>query len=251
LADLELRVPSLEALPQYVAALERGWSPDNVRGRAGAEDQLARIAEDPVAFLATQDDRDGKGPTGDPARRDCGEAAAGLLPLDLGRRVLRHGRVPLAARARPSCPNWCWATSATASSRGSRDAAMPPGAGAAGCRTARALGLPYVELTTDPANFASQKVITANGGVLVERFVKPESYGDGPGGLRYRIRALTRRDPPDNAAHVVGDEQGAAAVDGHADGAALDLVVGVRKLLRNTCAGTCGRPFAKGTKTTR
>ena len=34
-----------------------GWSPDNVRGRATAEAHLARIAEDPEAFLASLDDR--------------------------------------------------------------------------------------------------------------------------------------------------------------------------------------------------
>ncbi len=37
----------------------------------------------------------------------------------------------------------------------------------------RRLGLPYLELTTDVNNIASQKVITANGGVLIERFASP------------------------------------------------------------------------------
>ncbi len=46
--------------------------------------------------------------------------------------------------------------------------------------------LPFVELTTDPDNVASQKVIVANGGVLVERFRKPQAFG-GREGLRYRI----------------------------------------------------------------
>ena len=51
---------------------------------------------------------------------------------------------------------------------------------------ARAIGLAYVELTTLPENLASQRVITANGGVLVEPFNKGEAYGNKPG-LRYRI----------------------------------------------------------------
>ncbi|WP_227753687.1 MULTISPECIES: GNAT family N-acetyltransferase [Ramlibacter] len=34
---------------------------------------------------------------------------------------------------------------------------------------AASLGLPFVDLTTDPHNFASQRVIVANGGVLVEQ----------------------------------------------------------------------------------
>ena len=51
---------------------------------------------------------------------------------------------------------------------------------------AKAVGLPYIELTTDRDNVPSQRVITANGGVLVERFDKPEPYGGGPA-LRFRI----------------------------------------------------------------
>ena len=51
---------------------------------------------------------------------------------------------------------------------------------------ATAEGLPYVEITTDPENIASQRVILANGGVLVEHFIKPPQFGSKPG-LRYRI----------------------------------------------------------------
>ena len=51
---------------------------------------------------------------------------------------------------------------------------------------ARAEGLRYVEITTDPENIASRRVIEANGGILVEQFTKPSQYGSTPG-LRYRI----------------------------------------------------------------
>jgi predicted acetyltransferase len=51
---------------------------------------------------------------------------------------------------------------------------------------AKALGLEYVEMTTDPDNLASQRVMLANGAVLIERFRKPPQYG-GVDGLRYRI----------------------------------------------------------------
>lgn len=54
---------------------------------------------------------------------------------------------------------------------------------------ARAAGLSCVDLTTDPWNVASQRVILANGGVLVGRFTKPPQFGSKPG-LRFRI-ALT------------------------------------------------------------
>jgi predicted acetyltransferase len=51
---------------------------------------------------------------------------------------------------------------------------------------ARAQGLAFVEITTDPDTLASQRVILANGGVLVEHFIRDAAYGGKPG-LRYRI----------------------------------------------------------------
>ena len=48
------------------------------------------------------------------------------------------------------------------------------------------VGLPFVEITTDPDNMASQRVIEAAGGTLYEKFVKPPQFGSKPG-LRYRI----------------------------------------------------------------
>jgi predicted acetyltransferase len=51
---------------------------------------------------------------------------------------------------------------------------------------ARKEGLSYVELTTDTDNEPSQKVITNNGGVLIERFDKPQAHGGGAA-LRWRI----------------------------------------------------------------
>ena len=47
-------------------------------------------------------------------------------------------------------------------------------------------GLPYVEIITDVDNLASQRVIEANGGKLVERFQKPAMYGAAES-LRYHI----------------------------------------------------------------
>ena len=51
---------------------------------------------------------------------------------------------------------------------------------------ARSRGLAYVELTTDPANIASQKVIEACGGRAIERFRKSPIYG-GLEAIRFRI----------------------------------------------------------------
>jgi predicted acetyltransferase len=47
-------------------------------------------------------------------------------------------------------------------------------------------GLAYVELTTDLTNIASQRVMIANGGKVVEHFNKPEGYGGAPS-LRFHI----------------------------------------------------------------
>ena len=47
-------------------------------------------------------------------------------------------------------------------------------------------GLSYVEITTDPDNVASRRVIEANGGLLIERFRKPPQFG-GTESLRFRI----------------------------------------------------------------
>jgi predicted acetyltransferase len=53
-------------------------------------------------------------------------------------------------------------------------------------------GLEYVELTTDVSNAASQAVIRANGGELVEQFQKPAVYG-GAMAMRFRIPLTSLR----------------------------------------------------------
>jgi RimJ/RimL family protein N-acetyltransferase len=57
---------------------------------------------------------------------------------------------------------------------------------------AKAVGLPYVEITTDPGHIASQRVIEANGGILVEHFIKPQQFGCKPG-LRFRVKCTLWR----------------------------------------------------------
>jgi len=52
---------SSERLPAYLDALERGWSPDNLRGQAAAAEQRDLIARDPALFVARQEDRDALG----------------------------------------------------------------------------------------------------------------------------------------------------------------------------------------------
>ena len=49
---LQLRIPDATMLPDYVAALQTGWSPSTTRDVSG--EQLAAIAADPSAFLRGQ-----------------------------------------------------------------------------------------------------------------------------------------------------------------------------------------------------
>src|SRR5258706_7018376 len=53
--------PSESYLPGYISALERGWSPNNLRPEAGRE-ELVKIEKDPASFLEELVDREAKGP---------------------------------------------------------------------------------------------------------------------------------------------------------------------------------------------
>lgn len=182
---MKLVWPSREYLLSYVAALERGWSPDNVRGQIAAREELLRIAADADAFLASLVAREAKGeaialPDGTTVPRLPGY-----------RRWLWDGEFcgSIGFRWQPgteALPPHClghigyavvpWKQRRGYATRALREL-LPE---------ARAVGLRYVEITTDPANVASQRVIEANGGVLVEEFVPPAAFGGEPK-LRYRV----------------------------------------------------------------
>lgn len=181
----ELVWPAEAYLPGYVDALRRGWSPNTMRPET-AQEELVRIEADAAAFVRSKVDR---------------EAAGGPITLSDGSQVNRLPGVAL----------WMW-DGEFCGSIGLRwqtgTAALPPHVlGHVGYSVvawkrrrgyatqalalllplARAEGLrEYVELTTDPDNIGSQRVIEANGGVLVERFNRPASMG-GTETLRYRV----------------------------------------------------------------
>ena len=72
--EVRLVRPAAEHLPAYQDALKRGWSPDNIRGVAAAEEQLEWIARDPAGFLESRDDPEARGepvklPDGSTVRR--------------------------------------------------------------------------------------------------------------------------------------------------------------------------------------
>jgi predicted acetyltransferase len=182
--ELELVQPAAQHLGSYVHALQQGWSPDNLRPETGL-DELKRINEDPERFIADQIDREAKGPpvtlpdgsivTRLPGYRlwmwdgeFCGvigfrwQPGTGELPPH----VLGHigfSVVPWKRRRG-------YATRAL-------QLLLPH---------TKKEGLSHVELTTDPGNVASQRVIEASGGRLVERFTRPAVFG-GAEGLRFRI----------------------------------------------------------------
>lgn len=184
-SELQILRPDAGMLPAYVRALEAGWSPDTIRGRAAAAEQLAQIAADPTSFLERLDDPEGRAPD---------------IEMPDGTMLKRL----------PGYFRWLW----DGDFCGSINFRWPPGGAALpphvlghigyavvpwkrgrGYATralalllpdCRARGLTYVELTTDAGNPASQKVILANGGVLVGPYRKPAPYGGGEG-LLYRI----------------------------------------------------------------
>jgi predicted acetyltransferase len=180
-----LERPTLELLPGYVAALERGWGPDNLRPEASGREELEKIARDAAAFVVSLDDV---------------EARGGPITLSDGSKVVRL----------PGYSRWIWDDEFCGSINfrwqpGTSE--LPPqvlghigysvvpwqqgrGHAKAGLALllgdARARGLAYVELTTDVDNPASQRVIRANGGHPIERFRKPPQHG-GAESIRFRI----------------------------------------------------------------
>lgn len=182
---LQLIVPDLAHLDGYADALRRGWSPDNVRVDEAPREELARIEADPAAFVASLDDPEAKGgdialPDGTMVKRMpgyrrwiwdgafCGSIGFRWQPgtAELPAYVLGHIGYAVAPWKRQ---------------RGYATRAL-----ALMLKQVARHGLPHVDLTIDPDNLPSQKVITANGGFLVERFTKVGAHG-GTEALLFRI----------------------------------------------------------------
>lgn len=183
--EMELVWPAREYLPGYVAALRRGWSPDNIRGTIAAQEELARIAADADAFLASLVDKEGGG-----AIVLLDGTTASRLPGY--RRWLWDGEFCGSIglrwqRGTEALPAHClghigyavvpWKQGRGYATRALREI----------LREAKTEGLRYVEITTAPDNAASQRVIEHNGGVFVEEFLTPPALG-GRRELRYRVR---------------------------------------------------------------
>ena len=182
---MQLVWPARQCLASYVDALERGWSPDNVRGLAATREELNAIATDPDAFIASLVDR---------------TATSGPITLLDGTIVPRL----------PGYRRWMWDGEFCGSTslrwQPGTEALPPHCLGHIGYSVvawkqrrgyatralglvlddAKAEGLRYVDIVTRPDNLASRRVIELNGGVFVEEFMTPPSLGN-QSQLRYRV----------------------------------------------------------------
>lgn len=173
----EIVTPTLERLPGYKDALERGWSPDNVRLEKTAREHLQRIAEDAPAFVASLTDIEAKGapiamPDGTTRPRLPGRFFWIFDGAFCGSASLRW------VSGTSDLPDYCLGHIGYSIVPWKRRRGYATAALAQVLDEARKVGLDSVQLTTDMRNEPSQKVILANGGHLLGPRRKYSAYGD-------------------------------------------------------------------------
>jgi predicted acetyltransferase len=184
MSTIALLTPAKACLPAYVAALERGWSPNTLVPDAGRA-ELAKIATDPDGFLASLTDRKARG---EPVTLPNGAVVPRLPSIRLW---LWDGDFcgSLGMRWQPgtsALPDYCYGHAGYSIVPWKRQHGYATRALGLLLDEARREGLAELELTTDPLNVASQKVILANGGRFISRHIRPAEYG-GETVLRFRV----------------------------------------------------------------
>ncbi|WP_299373781.1 GNAT family N-acetyltransferase [uncultured Tateyamaria sp.] len=174
---MQLVTPRIEHLDVYRAALETGWSPRTTRPEAAAE-ELRAIAKDADAFVASLNDPDARGddiqlPDGSFVKRlpsfrrwiwDDGFCGSIELRWQDGTNAL---------------PPTCLGHIGYAVVPWRRRKGLATFALGAFLTEAQGVGLTAVDLTADPENIASVRVIEKNGGQLVTRRDKLPAHGSG------------------------------------------------------------------------
>jgi predicted acetyltransferase len=181
---LSLVAPSLAYLPSYIAALKKGWLPNNMREQSAAE-ELARIDEDAQGFIDWLDSRGTVGET---------------IPLPDGTLVPRLpgfrqwmwdgefcGSIALRWQTGSNdLPDFCLGHIGYSVVQWKQRQGYATQALALLLPMAREQGLSYVVISTQPDNTASQKVILNNGGKFIDAVKPPVFYGHAEE-WRYRI----------------------------------------------------------------
>ncbi|MEO0862431.1 MAG: GNAT family N-acetyltransferase [Pseudomonadota bacterium] len=175
---MQLVKPSPEHLDAYRVALETGWSPRTTRPEAATE-ELHAICRDPGAFVASLDDPDARGddiqqPDGSFVRR---------LP-SFRRWIWDHGfcgSIELRwQHGTNALPPTCLGHIGYTVVPWRRREGLATFALGALLPEARDVGLTAVDLTADPENIASVRVIEKNGGQVVMHRDKLPVHGGGP-----------------------------------------------------------------------
>lgn len=184
ISDTVLMIPNRDRLPDYVDALKRGWSPDNLRAEVAIE-QIEEIARDAEGFLARQEDR---AALGRPVTLSDGSKAARLPSFR--RWIWRDGFAgSIGLRWAPgteALPPHCLGHIGYAVVPWRRREGLATAAVTALLPEAKAIGLRHVEISTDPDNTASIGVAKRAGAVLQGRGRHIDALGAGEA-LLFRI----------------------------------------------------------------
>jgi predicted acetyltransferase len=184
-SEFSLVTPSRALLHGVLAAMERGHAASDVAGARVEAAKLGDIAGNPDYHLALLGDAAGRGP---PVQLPDGSFVPRLPGESFWMWDGEYaGNLSLRWQAgTPVLPPTCLGHIGYAVVPWKRRRGYATRAVSLVLPHARALGLPYVEITADPDNVGSRRAIENNGGIFVEEFVRLPSLGGTPC-VRYRI----------------------------------------------------------------